>query len=210
MPRRALGRTAGLALHILNRAVRRATLFETADDYLAFERVVAEALQRFPTRLLGYCVMPNHWHLVVWPVANEIPHLMHWLTLTHATRWHLAHQSRSTGPVYQNRYGAILVQSDVHLLRLLRYVERNALRAGLVTRAEEWRWGSLWSIVNNCQPLPMATWPIPKPDEWVTLVNEPQTLGELDAIRSSIRRGRPFGDIDWCRAAANEAKRDPV
>jgi putative transposase len=191
-----------MVLHVLNRAVRRATLFATTQDYLAFERVVSEALQRFPTRLLGYCVMPNHWHLVLWPIGSEVPQLMHWLTLTHAKRWHLAHGSERTGPVYQNRYRAIPVQGDVHLIRLIRYVERNPVRAGLVTHAEEWRWGSLWAHVNSCDPLPLAVWPSPKPEGWVELVNAPQPLRDTEAIRFSIERGRPFGDDHWRVEAA--------
>jgi putative transposase len=208
VPRRRLHLTSGLVLHVLNRAVRRAQLFTTWQDYLAFEAVVSEALHRYPTRLLAYCVMPNHWHMVLWPLDNELPQLMHWLTLTHAKRWHAAHGSTSTGPVYQNRYGAIPVQTDAHLLRLLRYVERNALRAGLVSRAEEWRWGSLWACVNSCTPVPLSPWPILKPDGWVQTVNEAQSPTELEAIRSSIRRLKPFGTAEWRQAMTSELARE--
>jgi putative transposase len=208
MPRRHLNRTGGLVVHVLNRAVRRAPLFTTNLDYLAFEAVVSEALDRFPTRLLAYCIMPNHWHMVLWPTDDELPQLMHWLTLTHAKRWHAAHGSSSTGPVYQNRYGAIPVQNDVHLLGLLRYVERNALRAGLVARAEEWRWGSLWAGANFCTHLPLAAWPILKPEGWVQLVNEAQSPTELEAIRGSIRRLKPFGSVQWRHAMALRMAQD--
>jgi putative transposase len=67
MPRRPRIAPGGLVYHVLNRAVARLCLFEKDADYAAFERVLAEALEKHPTRLLAYTVMPNHWHLVVWP-----------------------------------------------------------------------------------------------------------------------------------------------
>jgi len=74
MPRRPRVDSGGLAYHVLNRGVGRRRLFDDAEDYAAFVRVLAEAVERDPgvpgIRLLGYCVMPNHWHLVVWPEAD--------------------------------------------------------------------------------------------------------------------------------------------
>ena len=61
---------AGYVYHVLNRANARKTIFEKDQDYEAFERVLAEAVERTKTRLLAYCLMPNHWHLVVWPQAR--------------------------------------------------------------------------------------------------------------------------------------------
>src|SRR5439155_23281390 len=145
MPRRPRGPATDLVYHVLNRAVRRAPLFQTPADYSAFEHVLLQAMQRVPLRLLAYCAMPSHWHLIVWPTAaGELSRFMHWLTCTHAQRWHSAHGTSGTGAVYQGRYKAIPVESDLHLLRVCRYVERNALRAGRVPRAEDWRWSSLW------------------------------------------------------------------
>jgi putative transposase len=141
--------------------------------------------------------MPNHWHLVVWPQGDELPRFMHWLTATHTRRWHLARQSRGTGHVYQDRYHAVPVQTELHLLNVLRYVERNPLRAQLVDRAEQWQWGSLWRRCNSCNDLPLAAWPIPQPENWITLVNEPQTMADLAAIQAAIRQGEPIGNKDW-------------
>jgi putative transposase len=177
-------------------------LFFAAGDYQAFERVLREALDRIPIRLLAFCLMPNHWHLVLWPKVDELPRFMHWLTLTHAKRWHATHQSVSSGHVYQDRYHAVPVQSDLHLLSVLRYVERNALRAGLVTRAEEWRWGSLWRHCNFCDDVPLSEWPILRPHDWVDIVNEGQTGRDLADIQAAITSGRPIGDEDWSAAAA--------
>jgi putative transposase len=182
--------------------VRRQQLFFDQGDYEAFERVLTEALNRIPVPLLAYCVMPNHWHLVVHPSNGQLPRFMHWLTATHAKRWHLAHGTLGTGPVYQNRYGAVPVQTETHLLRLLRYVERNPLRARLVPRAEYWRWGSLWRRCNSCHDLPLAPWPIPQPANWPDIVNEPQTDTDLGEIRRAMVRRRPVGDPAWAAATA--------
>ena len=202
MPRRALQRGGGLVFHVLNRAVRRAPIFLGTKDYDAFRAVLAEAHARVPTRLLAYCVMPNHWHLVLWPQYDEMPRFMHWLTMTHAKRWHQAHQSTGTGPLYQNRYNAIPVQNDRHLLAVLRYVERNALRARLVERAEDWRWCSLWERCNLCDPAVLREWPILQPEDWIDLVNRPQTASELRDIRLATKRRRPLGDPDWVQTTS--------
>ena len=202
MPRRALATANDLVLHVHNRSVRRHQLFFDQGDYEAFERVLVQALERVPIPLLAYCVMPNHWHLVVHPSCGELPRFMHWLTATHAKRWHLAHGSLGTGPVYQNRYGAIPVQTDTHLLTLLRYVERNPLRAKLVRRAEDWRWGSLWRRCNSCDDLPLATWPVPQPVGWLEIVNQAQSDSELKEIQLAVCRGHPVGDNVWTEAIA--------
>jgi putative transposase len=119
-------------------------IFHKEDDYEAFERVM-EALGHVPgMRLVAYCLLANHWHLVLWPRAdNELSDFMHWLTLTDTQRWHAHYQNVGHGHLYQGRFKSFPVQADEHFLSLCRYVERNALRAGLVPRAEDWRWGSL-------------------------------------------------------------------
>lgn len=203
MPRRTRVRSAELVFHVLNRASRRTTLFASPDDYAAFERVLVEALARIPTRLLCYCVMPNHWHLVIWPRSDtELSRFMHWVTTTHARRWQRHRDTQGYGPVYQNRFKAVPVQDDDHLIRLCRYVERNALRAGLVARAEDWRWGSLWQRAKDHHPVPLSLWPVPQPLEWVQIVNEPLTIDELSAIRASLQAGSPLGDPAWRAATA--------
>src|SRR3954469_17537484 len=79
----------GYVYHALNRAVARLSLFEKEGDYQAFERVLGLALEKHPIRLLGYCVMPNHWHFVLWPrTGNELTAFLRWLTHTHTMRWH--------------------------------------------------------------------------------------------------------------------------
>jgi putative transposase len=206
VPRRTLKDAGGLVLHVLNRSAKRGQMFFDEQDYRAFEEILQRALKRTPTRLLDYCLMPNHWHLVLWPIGKEVPAFMHWLTLTHAMKWHQTHGTVGTGHVYQSPYRAIPVQTETHLLSLLRYVERNALRAGLVERAEDWRWGSLWRRCNSCEDGFLSTWPIPQPQNWIELVNSPPTAAELEAIQQAVRENRPLGEPEWNEQTAARAQ----
>jgi putative transposase len=186
--------------HVLNRANARVPLFLDAADYDAFERVLGQACARFTMRLLAYCLMPNHWHLVLWPRQNgDLSRFMAWLTLTHTQRWHQQRQSVGEGHVYQGRFKSFLVQNDEHLFTVYRYVERNALRAKLVKRAEDWRWGSLWwrkRSDGNLAPF-LSESPLTLPSQWVEWVNEPQADEALCRVRQSVRRGQPFGAEGW-------------
>ena len=172
MPRRARRFGTNLVYHVLNRAVRRAALFETPEEFAAFEHVLLEAVQRKPTRMIAYCAMRTHWHIVLWPTdPSEIPRFMHWLTTTHAQRWHARRGTSGTGPVYQGRYKAFGVGSEDRVLRVCRYVERNPVRAGIVSRAEEWRWSSLWRRCNYCDADALSPGPVRFPADWVERVN---------------------------------------
>jgi putative transposase len=203
MPRRRRYGTAGIAHHVLNRACRRAVLFADADDYLAFLNVLAEAKAKFTMRILGYAVMPNHWHLILWPREDlQLSRFMHWFTMTHTQRWHTRHGTTGTGPLYQGRYKAIPVQSDQHLLTVMRYVERNPVRAGLVDDVTCWQWSSAWERYHG-RALPLLDGsPVPLPENWMTLINEGQNQIHLSGVREAVRMGTPFGDSGWTRLAA--------
>jgi putative transposase len=160
-------------------------------------------------RLCGYCLMPNHWHLLLWPRKDgELSDFMHWLTLTHTQRWHAHYQNVGGGHLYQGRFKSFPVEADEHYLTVLRYAERNALRAKLVTRAEVWRWGSLWRRVHaeaaTTPPLELHPGPVPLPASWAKEVNRPQTEAELAALRRSVTRGQPFGSACWVERTASK------
>jgi putative transposase len=199
-PRAAVG---GLVYHVLNRANARHTLFVAPADYAAFEQVLAEAQDQCPVALLGYCVMPNHWHLVLAPEKDgDLSRFVGWLTLTHTQRRHAHRHTAGTGHLYQGRFKSFPVEADDHFLTVCRYVERNALRAGLVRRAEEWRWGSLARRVQEVTgpPVRLGAWPVPVPGDWLAWVNAPQTAAEEAAVRRCGRRGRPYGSAAWVSA----------
>ena len=190
----------GLVYHVLNRANARLPLFQKDGDYEAFARVLAEARAYCDVPLLAYCVMPNHWHLVVQPRADgDLSRFVGWLTLTHTQRWHAHYHDVGWGHLYQGRFKSFPVQEDDHLLTVCRYVERNPLRAGLVRRAEDWRWGSLGLRARGgAEALALlADWPMPRPRGWLSLVNAAQSAGEEAALRHCLRRGTPFGVEGW-------------
>ncbi len=182
-------------------------LFGKDGDFEAFQRVMIEAHQRHPIRILSFCVMPNHWHFVVWPEEDgQLTAFFRWLTHTHAMRWRVAHRTVGYGPLYQGRFKSFPVQSDEHLLTVARYVERNALTAGLVPRAEAWRWGSLRARLHADEPARplLSPWPEGLPPNWTDHVNAPLSAKELDRLRVSLKRGRPYGDDRWIEQQARE------
>ncbi len=205
MPYRSGRGTCGVPFHVLNRGVRRLALFEESTDYRSFIACAAWALHRAPVRLLAYCLMPNHFHLVIQPVEDgQISTFMKLLEGTHSKRWHANRQTTGTGAVYQGRFKAFPIQSDRHFYAVCRYVERNALRAGLVSRAEDWPWGSLAQRCQKLHGLPLAEWPIMQPADWVSLVNDGETQASLEAVRKSVATGRPFGEPSWAVMAAGD------
>ena len=194
-----------MVFHVLNRGVARMQLFEKAADYQAFEQVLRDTLDQSPMRICAYAVMPNHWHLLLWPECDgELTAFMQRLTITHVRRWQEHRGYAGLGHVYQGRYKSFPVESDEHFWVVARYVERNALRANLVLRAEEWRWSSLWQ---RCHPTGeerslLAAWPIDMPANWLERVNQTDDAQELEAVRRSVQRGRPFGQPEWQKEIA--------
>ena len=193
---------SGLIYHVLNRAVAQYPFLRTEKDHLAFEAVVAEAAARVPgIRLLAWCAMSTHWHFVVHPRADgELAAFFRWLTLTHVMRWRVAHRTVGFGPLYQGRFKSFPLQDRHGLEVVCRYVERNALSAGLVKRAEDWRWGSLHARLagqGDARHALLAPWPVPMPDDWVAYVNATITAREQDRVRECIRRGAPLGEPAW-------------
>ena len=205
MPRPPRADEAGGLYHALNRGNSRAQIFRKEADYEAFERILAEGLARYEVQLYCFELMPSHWHLVLRPNRDgEMSRFVRWITATHTMRYHAHYHTSGEGHVYQGRFKSFPIQDDGHFLAVCRYVERNALRAKLVQRAEAWRWGSLWRWRQKPEPVPRLSspWPIPRSPNWVERVNEPLTKGELDAIRRSAKRGSPFGERSWLESTA--------
>lgn len=202
MPRRARSIQGGLVYHVLNRSNGRLPLFQKEADYAAFERVLEEAHERDPLRILAYCIMPNHWHFVVWPkqgADRQVSEFFRWLTVTHTQRWHAHHHSSGSGHVYQGRFKSFPIETDEHLFTVLRYVERNPVRANLVKRAEQWRWSSTWRVhcAGAAARAILSDWPIERPRDWLRRVNRAETDGELEALQRAVQRNQPFGNATW-------------
>ena len=196
-----------MVFHVLNRGVGRMRLFLKDADFKAFERNIEKTLESRPMRICAYCLMSNHWHFVLWPEREgDLGAFMQKLTITHVRNWQENRRRVGYGHLYQSRYKSFPVESDEHFYQVVRYVERNALRVNLVARAEQWRWSSLWRRVSGSaeQRRILSAWPLPMPRSWKTLVNEPQTEGELEAIRRSVSRSQPYGKDDWVKATAKQ------
>lgn len=158
--------------------------------------------------LLGWCLMPNHFHLV--GRASADGGLGRWMQqlMTAQVRRHRARHGGS-GHLWQGRFKAFPIQADAHYVSVLRCVERNAFRARLVRRAEAWPWSSLAARVaaggarnQGATPLRPAVSPVPLPEDWAVRVNAAETLAELEAIRQSVQRGTPYGGEAWVARAA--------
>jgi putative transposase len=194
-----------MVFHVLNRGVGRMRIFQDESDYDAFHRVVEHTLRVAPIRVCAYCCMPNHWHFVLWPEHDgDLSGFMQRMANMHTQRWQRAKGRVGYGHLYQGRFKSFPIEGDEHFYRVVRYVERNALRAGLVDRAEDWLWGSLQQRARKARGPLLTEWPLPEPSDWIEQVNLPETEAELEAIRRCVRRNSPYGKTTWAEQTAEQ------
>lgn len=200
MPRTIRTDVSNYVYHILNRSNARVPIFDADEDYQLFENILEEAVEKFNVEVLSYCLMPNHWHLILCPKKDgELARFMGWLTNTHTRRWHTNKGTIGEGHLYQGRYKSFLCQDDNHFLTLVRYVERNAKKANLVAKAENWKWSSVWRREKgtNKQKKFLSDWPVSRPEKYLLWLNQPQTAMEEAVIEKSIAKSNPFGAVSW-------------
>ena len=179
---------------MVNRGNRRNTVFHSAADYDFFVALMHKASARISMRILAYCLMPNHFHLVLWPYKEgDMSRWMHWLLTSQVVRYSKIYQT--TGRIWQGRFKAFPIERDGHLLNVLRYVERNPVRAELVQRAVDWKWSSICS--KNAATGLLSESPVTKPARWVEWVDRPQSAEELDTLRRCSHKCRPYGSDAW-------------
>ena len=172
MARRRRFTPGGYVYHVFNRGSRKGVLFDSCEDYDAFARLMEEARRKRPLRVIAYSLMRTHFHFLLWPRNTpDVPRFMKWLTETHSRRFHWRRNSQGTGAVYQARYGSKLIRDDRQFFTVLRYIERNALVAGYVTRAEDWRWCSAWKG-DGVNAFTVDESPIARPAHWLDLLND--------------------------------------
>jgi len=191
MPRAPRSYGADAVLHVVNRGNDRRRLFAGDRDYAAFIGLMAWAQARGALRVLAYVLMPNHWHLVVWPrSASELSQFMRDVTGAHAAILRTKSNTKGAGHVYQDRYHAFVVDSTLRYFRTLRYVEGNPVRAGLVLRAQQWRWSSLQERLWEPRLISDGPVPLPPADHWAAFVNAALAPEELSSLRPKrARRG---------------------
>jgi putative transposase len=199
IPRSARSSQGGYCYHVLNRGNGKRTVFHKDGDFAAFSKLLVQAAERVRIRLLAYCLLPNHFHLALWPYQNgDLSSYMGWLLTAHVRRYHQHYHS--TGHVWQGRFRAFPIQEDAHLLTVLRYIERNPVRAASVERADGWRWSS--AAPRQVGMPVLNAGPVPRPEGWLDYVNTPQTEAEVESLRECIRRRRPFGAASWMEMTA--------
>jgi len=188
----------GEIYHVINRANARLSIFFKEKDYQLFETILLAGVEKYNMRLLAYCIMPNHFHLVLQPrYDGDLQKFMQWLTLTHTQCWHVQNKTVGSGHLYQGRYKSFLIEKDDHLLTVIRYVERNPLRAKLVKSIENWKFSSYYNRQKKLTKFFLSTWPVTEPVDYKSFIQTPLTASELESARYSANKGKPSGKTVW-------------
>ncbi|HAJ56426.1 MAG TPA: transposase [Candidatus Omnitrophica bacterium] len=202
MPRIARGLVDNFIYHILNRGNNKNKIFHKQQDYQAFLNLMIEAKKQYPIKIFAYCLMPNHFHLVVMPnKAEDLSKWMQWLMTSHVRRYHKHYGT--TGHIWQGRFKSFIIQNDAHLITVLRYAEANPVRSKLVKSAEGWRWSSHGEMLGENKRRLINKAPIELPDNWNKYVNY-GAEENLEKIRQSIKRQSPYGDTEWQSAICKQ------
>ena len=205
MPRTLREETGGLYCHVLNRGNGRVAVFHEEEAYAGFLELLCLACGRIPMGVAAGCMMPNHFHLVVRPGSDgDLGRWMQWLMTSHVRRYHRRYGT--SGHVWQGRYKSFVTQkrrpsaaqraSGVvevadPLWTVVRYVERNPLRAGLVDRAEDWPWSSLaWWVARERAKGGLAPSAVPVP---LSPVAFPPAVDETSAGSGRAKRRQAVG-----------------
>ena len=201
-PRNSQG---GYVYHVIGRGLKPKPIFRSEVDYQDFDTTLAQAIERFEPRLLGYCVLPKHWHLVLTPRKDgDLSKMMAWLTTTHSARWHTKPRRAGTGGLYERRFRSFPVQDDAALLDILRFVESHPLRAGLVASIQDWKWSSASRRVKTTEgSMPQLSLPpLPFPPDWHDQLSLEIPSEILEKIEHCIQRSCPFGEPKWVEKTA--------
>ena len=202
MPRTARASAGDYCYHVINRGNAQAEVFHADGDYQAFLDLLRQASQRLPMRVLAYSLMPNHFHLALWPHHDgDLSRLMQWLLTAHVRRYHTYHDS--SGHIWQGRFKAFPIEQDDHLLTVLRYIELNPVRAQLVARAEDWRWSSARAWRESARGPQIEVGPVVRPEPWLDWVNGEMDETDVQRIRQSVNRNAPFGSAAWSAVTAD-------
>ena len=206
MPRIKRVNVGGYTYHVLNRANARVQIFDNDEDYKLFENILEEARERFSVKILAYCIMPNHFHLVLYPEnEGDLSSFMGWITNTHTRRWHTQKGTVGQGHLYQGRYKSFICQDDNHFITLVKYVEQNALKAKLVKKAEDWKWSSAWRRENGTikQKKLLSPWPVSKPKDYLSWLNTILQKEKEETIEKTIIKSNPYGQDYWVSKTVN-------
>lgn len=190
----------GEIYHVINRANGRLQIFNKDEDYQLFEQLLLETKELIDMHILAYELMPNHWHLVLYPRNDgDLGAFMHRLSNAHTRKVHARTNTNGSGHLYQGRYKSFLVDSENYLLAVIKYVERNSVRAKLAPICEDWQWGSAWRRIHGTaqQKKLLDPTPVHLPNDYTKWINTSENPDDLDIIRVSVNKGVPYGRERW-------------
>ncbi|MBN2895710.1 MAG: transposase [Campylobacterales bacterium] len=195
MPRIPRGETAGGIYHVINRGNMRMQVFDDAEDYSTFLDLLSKGLQKEAVELHAYALMPNHFHLLLVPQREgSLSRLMQWVMTSHVRYYHKKNQT--SGHIWQGRYKSFLVEREAYYVTLIRYIEANAWRAGLVAQAQDYMYASLYERLHRHRLL-LGTPYVDLGSDWPDQVNTQMATDTLATIRNSVNRQSPLGDTAW-------------
>lgn len=198
MPRGRRISPDGYPQHVLNRANDRKLLFPGIDDYFRFLSLMRKAAERVDVDVLAYCLMPTHFHFVLRAEHGEaVSEYMRHLLNAHVRQHQRVHRTVGRGHLYQGRFKNFVIGDNRHLLNVLRYVESNAQRGGLVVSAADWAWSSLSRHAMHPERPRLSEWPLLRTAYWEEYISAAMAQEDVDRIRVSVQRGRPYGSDDW-------------
>ena len=215
MPRPLRPIDDGLVYHVINRGNNRQDVFRKRADFEAFLAALADLKERKPFQLYGYCLMSNHFHLLLRPTGATISRILQSLLVSHTQRYHKHYHSG--GHVWQGRFKSPVIQNDEHLLTVLRYIEANPLRARVVKRAEQYPWmsyhvhglGAASELVDRLITYDeLSPHPKTRQRKWAQKVHAPIEEATLERIRRSGATGLPYGEERWVKRLAKRLDLD--
>lgn len=187
----------------MNRGNAEQTVFQQIHDYLAFLELLLYAKERYGVELFAFCLMPDHFHLLVRPLkGSNLSHCMQWLQTSFARRFNDYYGNE--GPLWQGRYKSFLVQEGRPLLTVMSYVEGHPLRSGLVASAEDYVWSSHRENYWGNQRQKLDDLPVPLTGDWSAAVDALLGARTLGRLNLSAQRQIPYGSADWCREVCRE------
>jgi putative transposase len=207
MPRVARVDIADHSYHVINRGIMRLRVFSTHKEYEHFEKIIEDTTKKIGMRIIAYTIMPNHWHFLLYPKEDrDLSLFMHQITNTHTRQVRARTKTIGTGPLYQGRYKSFLIQKDPHFLTVLRYIERNPVRAELADKAECWRWGSAWRRIHGTQKQKklLSNSPVALPRNYRRWVNTLESPKKLKEVRVSVNKCSPYGIDSWVNKTAKQ------